>query len=183
MSVKRLLKLSYLSHFSKPASDRPIYRAIRRHRVGHILEFGVGIGQRAQRMLELASLVSPSKPLRYVGVDLFEDRTAADGPGVSLKMAHRLLNRTGARIQLRPGDPLQVLARLANSLVGTDLVVISARQNRESLARAWFYLPRILHADSQVFLEKTLPAGGLSMRLVGPEEITELAAAAPRRAA
>jgi hypothetical protein len=134
-------------------------------------------------MIEAASLCVPLDEIRYTGVDRFEDRTAADGPGVTLKMAHRLLRATGARIRLVPGDLPDALARSANSLGDTDLVILSARHCRASLDRAWFYLPRLLHADSRVFLEEALPGGRMRVRPVEPAEIAERAAAAASRRA
>ena len=99
------LRVFYLSYFSNPAGDRLIYRTIRRQKVRTILELGIGFGQRAVRMIEIAGCYHPIREVRFTGVDLFEARSSADGPGVTLKMAHRLLNATGARIhhpEMRP---------------------------------------------------------------------------------
>ena len=183
MSVATFLRSVYLSHLSSPASDRTIYRGIRRQKVRSILELGIGTGHRAVGMIEMAQLASPGEEIRYAGTDLFEGRTSADGPGVTLRMAHRLLTATGAKVRLSPGDPLSALARLANSLTGTDLVVISARQDLRSLEKAWFYLPRILHAGSQVFIEEIRPGGGLALRRIELSEIDNLATAATTRRA
>ncbi len=171
MPARNLLKLAQLSYFSAPASDRPIYRAIRRHEVRTILEIGIGRCQRAERMIEVAKLVSPMKKIHYAGIDPFDARVLADGPGVSLKLGHRLLRPTGARIHLIPGDPLTALARTANELGKIDLVVISACLNQRDLDGAWFYLPRLLHAATQAFLEKTLPGGRMALKAVPLEEI------------
>jgi hypothetical protein len=172
------LRVFYLSHLSKPASDRPIYRAICRERIRKILELGIGVGERAVRMIEVAGRFCSPREIEFSGTDLFEARSAADGPGVTLKMAHRLLGGTGARIQLVPGDPCAGLARVANGLGEVDLVVISARLAPQYLARTWFYVPRLLHDRTQVFLEGLLPGGRKSLRLVTRDEIEALAAAA-----
>jgi len=135
-------------------------------------------------MIEVAARSSRSAgDVHYTGIDPFEARSTADGPGLSLKMAHRLMNGTGARIRLVPGDPLSALARTANSLGSTDLVVISHRQDPQSLAGAWFYLPRLLYPGSVVFAEQRVPGGGLALQVVSLGEIERLAAAATRRAA
>ena len=149
------------------------------------MELGIGTARRAIRMIELAALgSSAASEVHYTGIDLFEARTAADGPGLSLKTAHRLMQATGARIQLVPGDPLSALARAANGLGPTDLVVISYCQDPEPLAHAWFYLPRLLHPGSVVYAERPLAAGGLAVQVVPAREIEQLAAgAASRRAA
>ncbi|MHC4401170.1 MAG: hypothetical protein ACYTG0_15965 [Planctomycetota bacterium] len=130
-------------------------------------------------MIETASLRSPVGQIQYAGVDLFEARSSRDGPGMMLKTAHRLLTRTGARIQLVPGDPFSALSRAANRLAGTELVVISARQDIHSLARAWFFLPRMLAPGAEVWAEKmSRPEGRLVLRQLAAEEIAELSAAA-----
>ncbi|MFH1268185.1 MAG: hypothetical protein ABIK89_20900 [Planctomycetota bacterium] len=185
MPVTSHLKVLYLSHLSNPATDRPIYRVIRRRRIQRIVELGVGDGRRAVRMIEVAGLSGPIGQVRYTGVDLFEARTERDRPGMTLKTAHRLLSATGAHVQLVPGDPFTALSRAANGLIGTELVMISAGHDPDSLARAWFYLPRMLASRALVLMER--PCGEseeLTIRLVLRDEIDRLAAVAtPRRAA
>jgi len=106
-----------------------------------------------------------------------------DGPGVTLKMAHRLLHATGARVQLIPGDPFAGLSRTANSLGKVDLLVVSGRLDPQQLAKAWFYVPRLLHEQSVVLMEKQLPGGHTSVRSAADDEIETLAAAAAGRRA
>jgi hypothetical protein len=186
LSINNGLRFAYLSYFSQPPSDRLIYRAIRRHRVRRIVEFGIGLGQRAVRMIETAGLFTPKQEVFYTGADLFEARSSYEGPGLTLKMAHRRLKATGARIQLLPGDPFSVLSRSANGLSGIDLIIISDRQDKDSLARGWFFLPRMLHEGSNVFIEEPSgQAGKHVLRRLPLREIEERAAAAAgsRRAA
>ncbi|OHB84590.1 MAG: hypothetical protein A2V98_23145 [Planctomycetes bacterium RBG_16_64_12] len=148
------------------------------------MELGVGLGQRAVRMIEVAASCSPVREIHYTGVDLFEARAASDGPGMTLKTAHRLLKTTGARIQLLPGDPFTALSRAANGLRGTELLVISEGHDPRSLSRAWFYLPRMLDKGAQVWLEQAEgPDGSLAVRVLGGDQIAELAAAATYRPA
>ena len=98
---------------------------------------------------------------------------------MSLKMAHRVLGHTGARIQLIPSDPYTGLARWANRLGQLDLVVVSARLDPLSLARAWFYVPRLLHDGSQAFVERPGPGGGPpGFEPLARDHIERLAAAA-----
>ena len=72
-----------------------------------------------------------------------------------LKVAHKRLKATGANVRVIPGDPLSALARTANGLQGTDLLVIAADQDTQSLTNAWFYVPRMLHDKSLVLIEDT----------------------------
>ncbi len=150
----RRLKYFYLAYLSRPKSERAIYRVIRRSRVRNIVEMGIGDGRRAQRMIRLAQSWSTSQRVRYTAIDAFELRPEEAGPGLTLKDAYRKLKATGARVQVVPGDPLTALARVANSLTGTDLILISADQDEAALDAAWFYVPRMLHPGSQVLFEE-----------------------------
>ena len=176
------LRLFYLLHLSKPASDRLIYREIRRQKPRKIVEIGMGTGQRAAKMIELLREFRDARNICYTAIDLFEARAVADGPGISLRQAHCLLKATGARIQLAPGTAGEALSRIANSLSQVDLLVISGHVPAEQIARAWFFVPRMSHPGTQVFQE-TLTNGSTSTRLLELNEIARLAAQGQRRAA
>ena len=178
------LKSIHLAHFSKPSVNRPVYRAIAKHRVRSMVELGVGAGQRSRRMIEQAQRCGEAGEIRYTGIDLFESRDADASLGLPLIEAHRILKATGASVQLVPGDPFSALARVANSLGSIDLVVISADQDEPSLQRAWFYLPRILHARSVVFIESPGEGDAAGMlRQISRDEIERLASPMSRRRA
>ncbi len=153
MSAARLIKYLHFAYLAKPVADRLVYRAIRRTRAGHLVGIGLGSGRLARGMIQLARQYTTRARVQFTGIDLFEARPAA-APGLSLKQAHRLLAGTGARLRLVPGDPYSALAQTANSLMDTDLVVIRADQDGAALDRAWFYLPRMLHAQSVVLIER-----------------------------
>lgn len=177
MSLRDHLRFVHLSHLSGPPKDRPIHRAIYRHEVHRIVELGIGLGERALKMIRLAGIKNASRPIGYTGIDLFEARSRCDSPGLTMKAAYRKLVATGARIRLVPGDPFAALSRVANELMKTDLVVVSAGLPPESLAKAWFFLPRMLHADSHVFLEEPGGRKGqTTLRSMSSAEIAHLAA-------
>jgi hypothetical protein len=138
-------------YLSRPAHERVLYRAIRKHKIGRIVELGVGTGVRAQRLIAMAQRHHGDE-VRYAGVDLFEARDASQ-PGLTLKRAHVLLRGTGAKVQAVPGDPYSALARVANGLTETQLLIVAADQDAAALERAWFYVPRMLTADALVFVE------------------------------
>jgi hypothetical protein len=146
------IKYLHLAYFSKPIADRAIYRAIRLVRPKSIVEIGLGTGQRAARAIALAARLRPGERIAYTAVDLFE-ASPSGRPALGLKKAHHLLSATGAKVQLVPGDPFSALARTANSLMCTDLLIVSADQTGESLDRSWFYVPRMLHDASVVMIE------------------------------
>jgi predicted O-methyltransferase YrrM len=172
----------YLAYFSKPQGDRAIYKAIARHKCQRFLELGVGSGLRAERMIHVAARHHAKDQLRYVGIDLFEARTAP-ATGMSLKDAHRAFKNLGVAAQLVPGDPFSALARAANALRDIDLVLISADQDAASLERAWFYLPRVLHAKSLVLVERANPDGTLSVLPMDRSEVDARARKPQRRVA
>ncbi len=163
MAILRQLKCFCVANFSRPASHRCVYRAIRRGRFASIVELGIGNGSRAFRMIQLA--MAGGENVRYTGIDEFELRGPERGEGLTLKRAYQCLRATGAAIQLVPGDPLSALSRAANSLTGTDLVVVSADVDAPSLRSAWRFVPRMLHRSSLVYLEEPDPRGG-GLRLV-----------------
>jgi hypothetical protein len=155
MSQMGVVKFSYLAYLSQPASDRPIYKWLNQHPVSKIVELGVGDAVRTRRVLELAVAIQPNAPIHYTGIDLFEARPA-DQEQLTLKAAYRLLRPLPVRSRLVPGDPYMALARVANELPGTDLLIIASDQDSEQLQRAWSLMPRMLHSTSQIFLERSL---------------------------
>ncbi|MEN6449374.1 MAG: hypothetical protein ABFC96_02690 [Thermoguttaceae bacterium] len=189
MSIFSRLRLAYHCFVSRPAADRPIYGAIRRGRVQKIVELGIGDGQRALDMIDLAKLASPAQDILYVALDPFEGGVEASSPaesrpGLTLKAAHQLFRSTGVRVQLLPGNPADSLMRMANSLGKIDLLIVPAELVSTSYARLWFFVPRMLHAESLVFAEQATEGGAATARLLPHSEIESLAAAsAVRRAA
>lgn len=153
MSVGSLLRSSYLLYFSQPAADRAVYKAVTARKVRAIVEIGIGLAGRTQRLLEIAAWRRDCLPLRYTAIDLFEARPS-HAPGVSLKQAFAQLRLPSVKVQLVPGDPYSALRRVANSLTGTDLLLIAGDQDPESLARAWAWLPRMLTPQSLIFVEE-----------------------------
>ncbi len=148
-----LLKYLHLAYLSRPREERPLYRAIRRLRPRSIVEIGIGNGLRATRLIDVAMRYNKLHTIRYTGIDLFEARPPEQS-GLSLKRAYQLLNSRGAKVQLLPGDPFSVLSRRANALSGTDMLLISNDQDEDSLGQAWFYVPRMLHERSLIFVQR-----------------------------
>jgi hypothetical protein len=178
LRLGRLLRSLYLLHFSQPAADRALWKAVKSRPIRSIVELGMGLGGRTERLLEIAAWRMNGEPIRYAGNDLFECRLAGQ-PKLALKQAYHDLRATGHTIRLLPGDPYSALARSANALTGTDLVLIAAGQDAASLERAWRYVPRMLHDQSLVFQQSAIgDQGQFAWRLVASEEIKRLAASA-----
>jgi hypothetical protein len=181
-----LIRSTWLLYFSQPAPDRFLYKAIKGKTIRSVVEIGIGNGLRTQRMFEVLSWQRAQEPLRYTGIDLFEARLDRQS-GLSLKAAFHNLRRPGFQIKLVPGDPYNALVRAANGLPGTDLVIISADQDRESLQRAWTYMPRMLHTSSLVYQEdgdsKTGKTSYRRLTLLDVQRNAAVASRAMRRAA
>ncbi|MCA9119910.1 MAG: hypothetical protein KDB11_06980 [Planctomycetales bacterium] len=183
MNQTGFLNFAYLTLLSKPAHEREVFRVIRQLTPASIVEVGIGQGVRACRMIAIAQRYRPDEQIRYTGIDLFEARSQV-ATGLPLKEAHRRLKATGANIRVIPGDPLSALARTANGLQGTDLMVIAADQDTQSLTNAWFYVPRMLHESSLVLLEDTSGSQQRFRKLTfGQVEKLATSSASTRRAA
>jgi hypothetical protein len=172
------------SQFTQTAEERPLFRVIRERSISRILEIGLGDAERSLKLIQAAAKANPGKMVEFAGIDLFEarvDRTTV----ISLKAVHRKLKAARAKVRLLPGDPYSALACHANSLLGTELVVISADQAGESLDRAWFYVPRLLANQASVFIEKAdEKSGELMPQLLSLQEVELLSRKTrPRRAA
>ena len=153
MSAASLLQHLYLSHFVKPVADRAVFRTLQKTRAGNLVAIGLGDGQLARNMILFAHRHTTRAHVRFTGIDQFEMRSDTTG-GLPLKQAHQMLHSLPARIQLIPGDPFEALARHANSLLDSDLVVIQADQLGAAMDRAWFYVPRMLHHASLVLVNR-----------------------------
>jgi hypothetical protein len=173
----RLARL-FLACLSKPAGERHLYRDIRRRRVCRIVALGLSV-RRAARMIAVAQSCGPA--VWYTAIDRFDLRQPVPLP---LKEAYRQLQASGARLRLVPGDPLTALSRVANDLLGTQLVVVSADQPGDLLEAAWFYVPRMLAAGARVCVEVRDAAGGeTTWRWLDRAAVEALAAPCARRRA
>lgn len=183
MSLIGQLRLFHSCYFSKPSAYRPIYRAIRRSHPRKIVELGIGDGRRALRMIAVAKLTLAGRDIQYVGLDRFEDQAESAGLRLTLKEAHRLFGGAGVRARLVPGDPPESLVRVANSLGKVDMLILPAGMDAPAMARTWFFVPRMLHQDSIVFIERAEPDGRLRLDVLPPQTIDGLAAAGSLRRA
>jgi len=186
LSAASRIKYAYYAYLAKPKSERTLYREIRRTHPQRIVELGIAADRRTLRMLQVVARYAGG-PVEYTGIDLFEARPAGQQV-LSLKAAHKLLKPMADKVRLLPGDPFSALAGAANGLSNTDLLIISAGQDAEALAKAWFYVPRMLSGDTLVLQEQSDPGNASGTRLVPLQrlEIEAWAAAqtkARRRAA
>ena len=147
----------WLTRFSKPVGERPLYRQIFDRPPHRILEIGIGTLARTERLLKLLRGFGDDS-LQYVGLDRFEGRLPTDPSGVSLKQAHQRLSPL-AKVQLGPGNADSALSRVSNHLGTFDLVLVSADNDQRHMERSWFFLQRLVRPESVVFIEPLSAAG------------------------
>ncbi|MFP6649608.1 MAG: hypothetical protein VB817_09110 [Pirellulaceae bacterium] len=170
----RFFHYLYHQHASAPRGERLLYRMIYRCRPRQLAQLGLGDGSRVMRMLKFAARHAPPGGLAFAGIDLFEARPSSQ-PGMSYREAHHQIGDLVDQLSLVPGDPYTALARAANRLMQTDMLVISAGHDPASLSHSWVYVPRMLHENSVVLIEQGSPEGP-SFRLMDTAEIAHLAA-------
>lgn len=115
----------YLTYFSAPAENRALYQAVCRLKPTRIVELGMQRGLRTLNMLELAKQFHPAKDIEYFCVDPFESRIVEDGPGLSLRKAHKLLTQCEVRAKPIPDRPESSLPFLTGQVSDADLLVVA----------------------------------------------------------
>lgn len=163
----------WLTRFSKPATDRPLYRHLLARKPARILQLGIGSLDRTQRLLSVAAAITGG-PAHYVGLDRFEGRLPAEPAGPTLKQAHQRLHGL-ARTQLVPGNADTSLARLCNHLGIFDLVVVDAVTDERHRERCWFFLQRLTNPASLVLAEASASTGSGGWQVVTKATIDDLA--------
>lgn len=163
------LQSLYLRFLSRPRHWRSLYAHLHRARPRRILQIGLGDGANTERILGLSLAQPRPEPVKFTGIDLFESRPQSD-IGMSLKEAHARFRGERLEIRLLPGQPAQVLTRFANELRGTDLVLIAGDQASGVREHAWHFLPRMLHKDSQVWIESQT-RGASSFQILSPADL------------
>jgi hypothetical protein len=146
-----------------------------------IVQIGIGDGRLTESLLEMVQRNSNASRARYAGIDPFEGRVQP-APGLTLKDAHRRFRNDGLDVRLLPGEPAGVLARCANELRGTDLVIVS-RDQQEGMAQAWHLVVRFLHKDSQVWVEEDHNDSPARFRILDPAQVRALVPTRRGRAA
>lgn len=154
MSKLSSLRYFHMCWLAKPVEDRLIYKTIKKQRIKSIVEFGMGDGKRCEKLIQVCQKFAEGEQVRYTGIDLFESRPESE-PQISLLAMHKQLNKTGAKVKLVPGDPESATARVANSLAGTDLILLTCKQSLDELDRFWFFLPRMVHDQSTLLFRES----------------------------
>ena len=165
----------YWRYFSKPVSERALFLHLIEYPIASVLEIGIGSGERIKQVLPLCIRPEGGTQIRYVGVDPFESA----GPGVphmNLKAAHRMLAEFGVKAHLIPGDPTNALARVAHTVLPSDLIIIDGSWGDESQQgiAITYWLPRLCHSKSTIFAAAV--QGGVLQKVELPATAVEQSA-------
>ena len=179
MSVSSRVQHFWLTHFSKPACDRLLYKLIADGKCCNIVEIGLRDAQRTERILNVALQFHAAEEIRYTGIDRFE---AGDSSRPSLKDTHRRLRSLEIKATLAPGEPVDALKRVATGgLSNVDLLILSGEFAPQSLGLTWWYVPRMLSAEAVVLVQS--PEAHGTFRPLAQMEIAKFAKSAPKRRA
>jgi hypothetical protein len=158
----------YWRYFAKPASERALFLHVLQNPIASILEIGVGSGDRFKRMIPLCQKAEGVSQIRYAGVDPFESAEAGVAH-LPLKQAHRMLAELGVKAHLIPGEAASAIARVANMVLPSDLIIIDGSwETNDSVSQSiQNWLPRLCHDHSTIFacnkqgeplVQQTLPS-------------------------
>ena len=153
MAAVSWLKYAYLAHFSKPRTQRQLYRLVKVHKIGRIVEVGIDSIERTAAVIAVAQRYAGAEQVEYTGLDWFDARSE-DLPRLTLKQAHRELQATGATVRLVPGEPARSVGAIANAHQHTGLILLASLVPESALAPAWFYFPRMVDAGTVVLRER-----------------------------
>jgi hypothetical protein len=161
----------YWRYLSKPATERPLFLHVLESSVSSILEIGLGDGERFGRVIPLCQKPDGITQIRYAGVDPFESATNGS-KHLPLKVAHKRLAELGVKANLIPGDTVSAVARVANMILPSDLIIVDGHWGRgndiDRAIQQW--LPRLCHDRSavfarssteEVFVKQSIPASAI----------------------
>ncbi|MDZ4851186.1 MAG: hypothetical protein SGI77_18010 [Pirellulaceae bacterium] len=166
----------YWRYLSKPVENRALYQHVISQPVVAILEIGIGNGERLKQVLSLVTVRTDVAQLRYAGVDPFESGNPGDGH-LRLKDVHRMLAEKNIKAHLIPGDAASSLARVAHSVLPSDLIIIDHGWNENSADGAALaqWLPRLAQVDSAIFARQNRDQAFSRVALPAPLEFRKAA--------
>jgi hypothetical protein len=149
MTLARFWSTIKLLHFSQPAGDRALYKAVRGRRIASVLEVHVGRGQRSRQLVEWLHRQSELPSIRYAAIDAF-DLGGADHQ--TLKQFHATLGKLGAKPLPVPhtGNLAVALKRVVHTIGSVDLLILDCPPEEYLEPSAATVLPRLVHPQTIV---------------------------------
>lgn len=170
MSLARFWSTFKLLKLSKPATDRPVYKAVRGKKIASILELNIGTGKRAEILVPWLRQQADVETIRYAAVDEFE---TGGSDHVSLKDFHSRLGRLGTKPFPVPhtGNLAAALARVAHTIGAVDLAIFDCDPPSIAEPAVVTILSKLLHPETVVLVRSSDSA---MLRLVSAIEVSRL---------
>ncbi len=136
-----------------------IFDEVKRKKPKNIMEIGVWSGERARKMIKLASRFNSLQDINYFGLDLFETMdTVKYTQEVSkqppkMEEIEKKLSLTGASIHLIKGDTTETLPLNVDKLPAMDIVFIDGGHSLETIANDWLYVSKLMHEKTVVIFD------------------------------
>lgn len=125
----------------------------------NIMEIGVWTGERAKKLISIASKKHDIPKVNYYGFDLFEimgddmfKKELSKQPP-SINEIKEKLSKTGATVHLYKGDTTKVLPQVYKSLPKMDLIFIDGGHSLETIKNDWLYSSKLMHEDTVVIFD------------------------------
>ena len=158
MNIPKFIKAPIL-WLRRPRRYDHLYRTIRAERPRHIMEIGTWNGERAVRMLKLASRFHPAGEIHYYGFDLFEEMTPEKFDEEISKLpptraeVEAKIATTGANIHLHKGDTTLTMPPLMASLPKMDFVFLDGGHSVRTIASDWQCVEQAMHDRTVVIFD------------------------------
>lgn len=136
-----------------------IFKLVKQSKPSNIMEIGVWTGERAKKMIKIASEYKKTSQINYFGFDLFEvmdeDKFKKEISKQPPKMEEvkSKLEKTGVRINFYKGDTTEVLPKVWESLPKMDFVFIDGGHSIETIDNDWRYVSKLMHKGSVVIFD------------------------------
>lgn len=129
----------------------------------NIMEVGVWTGERAKKLISIASKHKDASLVSYYGFDLFEIMDSDKFKKEVSKQPPKIdetrekLSKTRANICLYKGDTVEVLPKVWESLPKMDLIFIDGGHSLETVKNDWIYSSKLMHEKTVVIFDDYWP--------------------------
>lgn len=136
-----------------------IFDEIKNNKPKNIMEVGVWTGERARKMITIASRFYSKEQIHYFGFDFFDRMDSETYKKEISKQPPTLseiklkLDKTKAHIHLFKGDTTIVLQQEQKNLPEMDLIFIDGGHSLETVASDWLYSSKIVRRGGVVIFD------------------------------
>jgi hypothetical protein len=159
MNVANYVRYHTLTARIRPRRYRNLFRVIHERRCRHIVEIGTWNGVHAKQMIQTAAIHHPVDTVTYVGFDLFEGltdellKTELSKRPPAFEDVRRMLEATGATIQLHRGNTRETLPRAVDVLRNAELFFIDGGHSVETIRSDWTAIERAATPGATVIFD------------------------------